>query len=279
LLYDDLKNQINDERFNDVVNDSFIYVNRIADCDYVVLPYKWRGMDDITKKIIDDCQRHSKKILIFYNDDSDEKIPVDEKTGLIFRTSFDKSSKNTNEFSLPPFFIDEFSNNFIQPEDINLSIGFCGLDHYYRKQSLENIKNNEFIKSDFIIRKTFWAKEVSEEEAIQSFNNNIINNLFGFTSKGSGNFSYRFYQILSMGRIPVLLNTDCELPFSDEINYDKTCLIIDVGDIANISNFIIDFYRSRTKEQLYQMQIDNRNLYLEYLSPNGFIKKIKNILK
>ena len=278
LLYDDLKNNIDDDRFESFINSDFSYVYKIEDCDYVVLPYKWRGLDDITKTIIEDCKINSKKILIFYNDDSNQEIPIDNNLGYIFRTSFDRSTKNENEFALPPFFIDEFSNDFILPDNIQLNIGFCGFDHYQRKHALNNIKNNQMIKSDFIIRQSFWAKEVSEDVAIKSFNDNIKNNLFGFTSRGAGNFSYRFYQILSMGRIPVLLDTDSVLPFSTKIDYHKHCVIVDIKDIDNISDFILKFYNDKTKDELYQIQINNRNLYLEYFSPDGFIKNIKNDL-
>jgi Fe-S cluster assembly iron-binding protein IscA len=278
LLYDDLKNNINDDRFNNIVNSKFIYVNKIEDCDYVILPYKWRGLDDITKTIIDNCKLHSKKILVFYNDDDNQTIPIDEELGYVFRTSFNKSSKNKNEFALPPFFIDEFSGDFISPENINLNIGFCGFDHYYRKEALSNIKNNQNIKSDFIIRQSFWAREISEDIAIKSFNDNIKNNLFGFTSRGAGNFSYRFYQILSMGRIPVLLNTDCVLPFDDFIDYNKHSLIIDIKEINQISNIILDYFNNKTKDELFQIQNNNRKLYVDVLSPNGFLNNItKNL--
>lgn len=279
LLYDNLKDTINDNRFKNLKNECFIYVNNIEYCDYVVLPYKWRGMDQITEAIINDCKKHSKKLLVFYNDDDSKPIPVDEKIGYVFRTSFNKSTKNKNEFALPAFFIDEFTNDFISLENIQLNVGFCGFDHYFRKTCLELIKKNKYISSDFIIRKGFWAKGIDESIAIQEFNENLKNNLFNFTSRGNGNFSYRFYQILSMGRIPILFDTDTELPFSNEIDYKNHCVIVKFENINRISEKILDFYNNRTKEELYELQINNRKLYVEYLSPNGFLKNIKNNLK
>jgi hypothetical protein len=279
LLYNDVKNNIDDKRFCGVLGSNLIYVDKIEECDYVVLPYKWRGLDEITKYIINDCSIHYKKILIFYNDDSTQSIPISYEEGFIFRTSFNESTKNKNEFALPPFFTDDFSNDFILSENINLSVGFCGFDHYYRREALNNIKNNEHIISDFIIRQSFWAREVNEEVAIKEFNENLKNNLFGFASRGAGNFSYRFYQILSMGRIPVLLDTDSVLPFLNEIDYNKHCVIVDIKDIDKISDIILDFYNNKSKSELFDIQINNRNLYLEYLSPNGFIKNIGKTLK
>lgn len=278
LLYNNLKDRIQDKRFNNINNNDFIYVNTIEECDFVVLPYKWKGLDDITNIIINDCIKHTKKLLVFYNDDDESNIPIDNDLGIIFRTSFKLSNKKENEYTLVPFFDDEFKSEYILPENIKLNIGFCGFDHYYRKNALELIKLDKNIITDFIIRKSFWAKEIDEKTAIIEFNNNIKNNLFGFTSRGAGNFSYRFYQILSMGRIPVLLDTDTVLPFYNKINYNKHCIIVDIKNIDNISNIVNDFYNNKTKDELYQLQIDNRNLYTEYLSPNGFLNNIKNIL-
>lgn len=279
LLYDDIKHTVNDKRFDGIINNSFNYVDNIEESDYVVLPYKWRGLDDTTNYIINECIKNNKKILIFYNDDSDEIIPVEENVGYIFRTSFKLSTKKSNEFALVPFFDDCFTNKYIIQENIKLNIGFCGYDHFQRKFCLDKIKKCNDITSDFIIRKSFWAKEIEENKAIIDFNKNIIENLFNFTSRGSGNFSYRFYQILSMGRIPVLLDTDTVLPFTQNIDYNQHCVIVDESEIDNISKLIVNFYNSKTKEELYQIQKNNRDLYLKYFSPNGFIKNIENLLK
>lgn len=282
LLYKNLKGDynINDKRFYELNDEKipFEYVSNINECDYVVLPYKWRGLDSTTEKIVNNCIKNNKKILIFYNDDDDSIIPINENIGLIFRTSFYLSTKKQNEHALVPFFDDLFENNFIEPKNIKLNIGFCGLDHFFRKKSLSSIKNNTDIVCDFIVRKSFWAREVDEKIAINDFNENLKNNIFSFTSRGSGNFSYRFYQILSMGRIPVLLDTDCVLPFIDEINYNEHCVIVNSDKIEELPNYIVDFYNQKTKNELYQIQKNNRELYVNYFSPSGFIKKIKNIL-
>jgi len=279
ILYPDLikEHSIDDSRFNNIVTDnlSYTFVNSIEVCDFVVLPFKWRGMDNKTNLILNECKKHGKKILVFYNDDDSTPISVD---GYVFRTSLFGSIKNFNELGLPPFFDDEFKNDYILPEDIKLNVGFCGFDHYERRECLNILKSNSEIDTDFIIRQSFWAKEINEKIAISEFNDNMSRNLFGFTSRGSGNFSYRFYQILSMGRIPVLLDTDCVLPYENIIDYKKHSLIIDSLDIGNIDNILLEYYNNKNKEDLYKTQIDNRKLYEEFLSPNGFINKITNYL-
>jgi hypothetical protein len=261
-----------------VEKNHFKYVDKIEDSDFVVLPYKWRGLDEITKNIIGDCLKYDKQILIFYNDDNDGTIPIESNLGLIFRTSFNKSMKKDNEFALTPFFSDDFTNNIILPKDIKLNVGFCGFDHFHRKMALNIIKSENEIETNFIIRKGFWGYGVDTQIAVLEFNNNLINNLFGFTSRGAGNFSYRFYQILSMGRIPILLDTDSVLPFEDIIDYDKHSLIVNLNDINSLGKKIIEFFNQKNSDELYGIQKNNRKLYEDFLSPNGFLNNIKKIL-
>lgn len=278
LLYPHLRNfhNIEDNRFKylDDKKTPFEYVNSIEECDYVVLPYKWRGFDESTKKIINDVKLFNKKLLVFFNDDSFENIDITEDIGYIFRTSFWGKSRKNNEYALPPFFDDDFQNHFIKPEDIELSVGFCGVDHYERKRCLDIIRKNDKIKSDFIIRSGFWGGGVKKESAVSDFNKNMEKNLFGFSCRGAGNFSYRFYQTLSMGRIPILLNTDCVLPFDNFIDYNKHCLIVDVSNINDIDRAVVDYFYSKTKQELYEMEKNNRVLYENFLSPLGFLNNL-----
>jgi hypothetical protein len=280
VLYPDLiKTQpIDDIRFNNlnIADLSYYFVDNIVECDFVVLPFKWCGFNPNTNFILNKCKTHDKKILVFYNDDNSSPIILD---GYVFRTSLYKHVNNPNELGLPPFFEDEFKNEYIIPENIKLNIGFCGFDHYERRQALNVLRNNPNIETDFITRKSFWAREIDEQIAITEFNNNITKNLFGFTARGGGNFSYRFYQILSMGRIPILLNTDCVLPFDDLIDYNKHCLIVDVSDINNMDTKVIEYYNNKTKTELYDIQLSNRLLYENFLSPSGFLKTLNFTLK
>jgi hypothetical protein len=280
ILYCDLIKSFNidDSRFNNVTSEYFLFVDTINECDYVVLPYKWRGLDITTNKIIEDCNINNKKLLVFYNDDDSRPIHLNTDV-IIFRTSIFSNDKNINEVGLPPFFDDEFKNEFIEPKNIELSVGFCGFDHYERKETLQILKMNDKIKTDFIIRKSFWAKEVDKNTAIFEFNKNIKNNLFGFCSRGAGNFSYRFYQVLSMGRIPILLNTNCVLPFESLIDYRKHCLIVDIPNVNDIDIMLIEYFNSKTKEELFYIQKTNRTLYEDFLSPNGFLKTLNFTLK
>ena len=96
--------------------------------------------------------------------------------------------------------------------------------------------------------------------------------MYGFCCRGAGNFSYRFGEVLSHGRIPVLVDTDCVLPYEHLIDWNKHAIIVNEND--DIANVIIEFHKNTNEETLINMQKQNRKLWEEYFTPLSFIKHI-----
>ena len=101
---------------------------------------------------------------------------------------------------------------------------------------------------------------------------------YTFCMRGMGNFSVRFYETLAMGRIPVLIDTDCKLPFSEKINWNNHCLIIDKNDVTNISSCLLHFHQSFETERFKQIQESNRLLWETYFTKYNFFIKLKQNL-
>ena len=97
----------------------------------------------------------------------------------------------------------------------------------------------------------------------------MINSHFNICNRGNGNFSMRFYQTLSCGRIPILLNTDMRLPFEEEIKWND---IIVLGDTEEelVTNVL---YYWDTKNIL-EMQIKCKEIYNKYFSNTNFLDKV-----
>ena len=93
-------------------------------CDAIVLPYKFRSIDDpYLIKLNNKSIKYNKPLLIFYNDDDDKTYKLTDNMKF-YRTSFYKSKKLENEYGLPAFTPDYFNNIFL--ENHKLSIGYCG---------------------------------------------------------------------------------------------------------------------------------------------------------
>ena len=100
--------------------------------------------------------------------------------------------------------------------------------------------------------------------------------------RGAGNFSYRFYETLMMGRIPIFIDTDCVLPFEELINFSDVGLFLKDEDIktgkVNLEQEILKFTQNN-KNRLTEIQKQNRVLWEKFYSPVGFLKTLINTEK
>ena len=148
---------------------------------------------------------------------------------------------------------------------------------FKRYQILKQIEKDSRIKTDFIFRDQYraGAKTLSERKitTIDHYNN-ISNSDYTICIRGTGNFSIRFYETLMMGRIPVLIDTDCILPFVNIINWNDHVVWVDLENINNISQIILDFHSNLSDNDFRELQLKNRKLWLEKLNPSYTLKNL-----
>lgn len=250
----------------------YIELTTIDDCDLVLLPFKY-GHSDATP-YVEEAKNAGKKIMVIFNDDSDEDIPLGDEA-IILRTSFYKSSKKNNEYAIPPFSADFYDSTITMMKEEKPTISFCGgITHPLRLQALQILQDSNNIECNFILRHGFWAPGVPKNVAIKQFNYNIQHSLYGFCCRGAGNFSFRFGEVLSHGRIPVIVDSDCVLPFEHKIDWGKHSVIIEESDIENISDRLLEFHNNKTSSEIMEIQTNNRRIWKEYFTPLGFVKHL-----
>lgn len=154
---------------------------------------------------------------------------------------------------------------------------------WFRKKALQALKKSSLIETNFLIRDSFSGHQstikLDPEAARKEYIDNMINSDFALAVKGGGNNSLRFYEALSLGRVPVLLDTDCVLPLEDVINYKEFTLIVDYKDIDKIAAKISDFYSQLDEESYKNMQLKGRQAFAQYLRMDSFFRQIPDILK
>ena len=89
----------------------------------------------------------------------------------------------------------------------------------------------------------------------------------------------RLNEVLSMGRIPIQVNSDMVFPFESNIDWEKHCVIVPHKNWQEIGHYVMQFFSSHTSEQLLEIQKSNREIWEEYLSPLGFAKNIKKAIQ
>ncbi len=146
---------------------------------------------------------------------------------------------------------------------------------------LDVIEKDTRLRANFIKRDKYRAGATSaqsREETTREFYNNLLESDYGVCLRGGGNFSVRLYETLAMGRIPVFVNTDCILPYDKVIDWKQYVVWIEDKEIEKIPDKIMEFHSSLTNSQFIEMQIKCRKLWEEYLSMNGFMKHLPELI-
>lgn len=150
-----------------------------------------------------------------------------------------------------------------------------------RQRAVSAFRGNHAIETRFLCRHRYLGNAslafLDNKEDLQQqrceFVDNILECPYGLAVRGKGNHSVRFYELLSAGRIPVFINTDCVLPFEDRIDYKKHVVWVEFEQVQEVGSRLNRFHNSISREAFGQMQLDNRRLWEEWLSPLGFHRK------
>lgn len=108
---------------------------------------------------------------------------------------------------------------------------------------------------------------------------NLIESDYIVCARGGGNFSYRLYETLSAGRIPVFVDTDCVLPFQEILPWKEFCVWVDENDIDRIEECILDFHSSLSPTAFLELQHRCRQVWKDWLSPLGFFSNMRAYLR
>ena len=125
----------------------------------------------------------------------------------------------------------------------------------------------------FILRKKYRAGITTNKHTHKTtleFYDNLKNSDYVVCVRGAGNFSIRFYEALAMGRIPVFINTDCALPFDNEIDWKKHVVWVEYNERHEVAEKVADFHRVLSEKDFIDLQLANRKLWEERLTLRGF---------
>ena len=248
----------------------------ISEADFIVYPCLVTGGRDVrgtTAKIFRQYHSYDKKVIVFILSDYEGRYPFHGNLYLL-RTSALADQLAINERILPYLWEckhEPFAP--ILPTD-SPSIGFCGLVSKPRKKLVSAFENSALMNCNFIKRNSFWGGKPQDAGLRSDFWNNLQENQFALAPRGAGNFSMRFYQALSVGRIPVLINTNTALPFSNWIPWKKFIVL------ENTEEQCIHTVREiHEAGQVRTMQEMCYRIFHEYLSPRVFLARLLHQLK
>lgn len=272
----------------------------IEDADAALLPGEWRTGSPEAVKLAEKATKYGKKVIIFFNSDSVEPIPIENT--VIFRTSFYRSARRPNEFAMPGWSADflhryldgklpvrkkgpvpvvgytgyiDYSNQFERLKKFTRNLVRFRRKHigeHLRGTAVRALQQNPRVSTNFIIRSGFLGE--CQQDLRLEYVLNIVDCDYALVARGGGNFSYRLYEVLSCGRIPVFIDTDCVLPFDHLIDWRKYCVWVESKDIESIGDKVADFHARISDEDFRELQMSIRRMYEEWISPVGFHRNL-----
>ncbi|REJ78535.1 MAG: hypothetical protein DWQ47_03530 [Acidobacteria bacterium] len=151
-----------------------------------------------------------------------------------------------------------------------------------RTRVLRRLEESELVDTNFIKRSRYTPKTVTDSgnpgEMRTAFFDNLYGSDYSVCVRGYGNWSYRFYETLACGRIPIFINTDCVLPLSSSIDWKKYCVWIERSEIDEIVERILDFHSSFDEEGFIALQVELRKIWEEQFTLGGMMANLESYL-
>lgn len=120
-------------------------------------------------------------------------------------------------------------------------------------------------------RKGFYFSRGTMPEFIDIMSRSV----FTLCPRGYGRSSFRLYEAMALGSIPIYIWDDMEwLPYKDKLNWDEFSIRINVKDIGNLPG-IID---AHTPEEIRRKQEKIKELHAEYFTYEATCKQIISML-
>jgi hypothetical protein len=256
---------------------SFFTTEKNLESNYIYIPIQWTSWHinpggeygQNTQPLIDYCKQlvenhPDEKFFTVVQYDGGTLVPIDNCT--IFASSGDFSSPLGKNSLYEPIPLLCDPHDGVPNEVREYKVGYAGRDtHPIRvkmKQLLENIPQYTF------------ACNIDYNQT-QVFRNVLYNSVFALSPRGFGPASFRMYEAIQMQCIPIYISDVFWLPFTNEIEWDKMCLLIKEDEIETIPEKVDALLESGE----YQNMIDyGQDVYEKYLTWDGCLNTIAKMI-
>ncbi|MBU1755021.1 glycosyltransferase family 47 protein [Patescibacteria group bacterium] len=280
-------------------------VEKIKDAEYVLIPHYLPDLANYSTYVPDaiaEAKTAGIRCLLFTNQDSPDDLIFPDT--IVFRPSAYKSKLDARSIIIPGQVQDLGQEYGYEPlhKKTQPGVGFvgkaglssvkelvrffyknfiilkgpCREGVFFRRKALNVLKKSDSVELHSKIRRRFSAHKKTIEAPIAEIRGeyieNIQENLFTLCPRGDGNYSLRFYEVLSLGRIPLVIDTDMELPLEDRVPYDTFIVRVHWSDIENLATIIAKLHESTSDEIFQKMQASAREHFVKYLHMPPFLR-------
>lgn len=298
---------------------SFQFTDQVEKCDFVVMPKSIAKVSRAQKSLQEArtfADKNNKKLIVFYYGDHSYKEHV---PGVIsFKWSAHGHDKLPEEVITPVFCQDLAKERALtwRHKSERPSVAFCGFADlpstktaikyhteniwlnvlsvvtgnpqiraqkrglYFRRKAMRMLRRDSRIDTRFMVRSAYFNQIQAPPQTLRDeYLDNMQDADFILAPRGDANISTRFFEALSLGRIPILIDTDCVLPLEKHIDYSTFILRIPHTEMHTLPDRVYEVFRSLSDEEFVAMQQRAREAYITYFEVQSFFDFVFPILQ
>lgn len=149
---------------------------------------------------------------------------------------------------------------------------------YFRRKSIRICRRSSRIETNFVERPSYSGSRktiaMDPHKARQEFMDNILQSDFVLCPKGDANTSARLYETLSLGRVPLIIDTDVILPLEDFLDYSKFSIRVHFSDLNKLPEIVFEEYSRMSPDEFLFMQRRARDVFENYLRFDSFFNYV-----
>ena len=149
---------------------------------------------------------------------------------------------------------------------------------FFREQAIAALKKSSLLDTRILARPSYSGSKKTVQGDMDTVRREFVDGMdecdYALEVRGNSNVSTRLAEILSLGRIPVIVDTERNFPFSDEIDYREFSVMVDFRQIDQLPEIVSTFHATVSDEDFVAMQRKARATYAAYMRPDKVMPHI-----
>jgi len=191
---------------------------------------------------------------------------------IMFRQSFFKNRCDQNVIAWP-YAVDDYGNLVTGDfRELPYDVSFVGsrVSSPSRIASFDSVYHTRKLNSFLDDSKLHWGSVENTDVGKRRkalFVKSLAESKLVLAARGGGLSSYRFFEAMSAGRVPVLVADDWELPHADLIDWPSCIVQLAERDAGKAGPILLDYLARTSDDELAAMGCRARQAWCAYLNP------------
>jgi Exostosin family len=145
------------------------------------------------------------------------------------------------------------------------------IPRHLRKRVLNAARKAPNLQTAFAERDDFFAMPFETRQKLRlEYINGMQTNAYALSIRGDANGDFRMYEIMSAGRIPVIIDNNLMLPHLEGIKWEEFSVTVPYSQIHRIGEYIQKFHDSLSEEE-FQNACRKARMAFDQLLPHNYI--------